>query len=145
MEPSKDSGGDIRIQSSGVQDDRPDPASSRRTRAASGMSSRKPRTILGSSATDDRLSDGAWSLHGERPVRILLVGDDGDDAVLLKRTLGKSRRAVRRPVGDKRRRGAGALATGWYDATLVDTTWALVGVELIRDATAAGCVTPLIC
>jgi CheY-like chemotaxis protein len=103
-------------------------------------------TILGSSATDDRLSDGAWSLHGSVPVRLLLVEDDEDDAVLLKRTLAK--------IPDARfdvqwvTSGAAALdalATGWYDATLVDYhLGGSSGVELVRDATAAGCVTPLI-
>lgn len=102
--------------------------------------------ILGSSATDDRLSDGAWSLHGSAPVRLLLVEDDEDDAVLLKRTLAR--------IPDARfdvqwvTSGAvalDALATGWYDATLVDyNLGGSSGVEFIRDATAAGCVTPLI-
>lgn len=102
--------------------------------------------ILGSSPSDDRLSDGAWSLHGSAPVRLLLVEDDEDDAVLLKKTLGK--------IPDARfevqwvTSGAAALdalATGWYDATLVDyRLGASSGIELIRDATAAGCVTPLI-
>jgi CheY-like chemotaxis protein len=102
--------------------------------------------ILGSSATDDRLSDGAWSMHGSAPVRLLLVEDDEDDAILLKRTLAK--------IPDARfdvqwvTSGAAALdalATGWYDATLVDyNLGGGSGVELIRDATAAGCVTPLI-
>jgi CheY-like chemotaxis protein len=103
-------------------------------------------SILGSSTMDDRLSDGAWSLHGSAPVRILLVEDDEDDAVILKRTLAK--------IPDARfdvqwvTSGAAALdalATGWYDATLVDYgLGGSSGVELIRDATAAGCVTPLI-
>jgi len=102
--------------------------------------------ILGSSPTDDRLSDGAWSLHGSAPVRLLLVEDDEDDAVILKKTLSK--------IPDARfevqwvTSGAAALealATGWYDATLVDyRLGASSGIELIRDATAAGCVTPLI-
>jgi CheY-like chemotaxis protein/putative methionine-R-sulfoxide reductase with GAF domain len=102
--------------------------------------------ILGSSATDDRLSDGAWSLHGSAPVRLLLVEDDEDDAVILKRTLAK--------IPDARfdvqwvTNGAAALealATGWYDATLVDyRLGGSTGVELIREATAAGCMTPLI-
>jgi CheY-like chemotaxis protein len=102
--------------------------------------------ILGSSPTDDRLTDGAWSLHGSSPVRLLLVEDDEEDAVLFKRTLAK--------IPDGRfevqwvTNGAAALealATGWYDATLIDyNLGAASGIELIRNATAAGCVTPLI-
>jgi FixJ family two-component response regulator len=102
--------------------------------------------ILGSSTKDDRLSDGAWSMHGSAPVRLLLVDDDEDDAIIVKRTLAK--------IPDARfdvqwvTNGAAALealATGWYDATLVDyRLGGSSGVEFIREATAAGCVTPLI-
>jgi CheY-like chemotaxis protein len=101
---------------------------------------------IASRATDERLSEGAWSLHGGDPVRLLLVEDDEDDAVILQRTLAK--------IPDARfevtwvTSGAAALealATGWYDATLIDCNLGgTSGVELIRDATAAGCVTPLI-
>jgi CheY-like chemotaxis protein len=101
---------------------------------------------IASRATDERLAEGAWSLHGGDPVRLLLVEDDEDDAVILKRTLAK--------IPDARfevtwvTSGAAALealATGWYDATLIDCNLGgTSGVEFIRDATAAGCVTPLI-
>jgi CheY-like chemotaxis protein len=103
-------------------------------------------TILGSTPTDDRLTDGAWSLHGGAPIRLLLVEDDEEDAILLKRTLAKIPDA-RFDVQWVTNGAAGleALATGWYDATLVDyNLGGSSGVELIRDATAAGCVTPLI-
>ncbi|MEA2546979.1 MAG: hypothetical protein QOI09_2252 [Chloroflexota bacterium] len=102
--------------------------------------------ILGSRPTDDRLADGAWSLHGSAPVRILLVEDDEEDAVILKATIAD--------IPDGRfdvewvTSGAAALealATGWYDATLIDyDLGASTGVEFIREATAAGCLTPLI-
>jgi CheY-like chemotaxis protein len=102
--------------------------------------------ILGSRASDDRLVDGAWSLHGSAPVRILLVEDDEDDALLLERTLAQipEARFAMTWVTD----GAAALealASGWYDATLVDCALgASSGVDFIREATAAGCMTPLI-
>ena len=44
---------------------------------------------IASRATDERLAEGAWSLHGGDPVRLLLVEDDEDDAVILQRTLAK--------------------------------------------------------
>jgi CheY-like chemotaxis protein len=102
--------------------------------------------ILGSRATDDRLADGAWSFHGSVPVRILLVDDDEDDALLLKATLeqipeGRFDLAWVKSAAE----ALEALATGWYDATFIDYNLGeSSGVELIREAIAAGCVTPLI-
>jgi CheY-like chemotaxis protein len=95
---------------------------------------------------DDRLVDGAWSLHGTAPVRILLVEDDEEDAIILKATIAEipDGRFDVEWVTD----GAAALealGTGWYDATLIDYNLGQsTGVEFIREATAAGCLTPLI-
>jgi CheY-like chemotaxis protein len=104
------------------------------------------RAILGSATADDRLADGPWSLHGSAPVRLLLVEDDEEDAILLKRTLAEipdARFEVQRVATGEA--ALQALASGWYDATLVDyNLGGSSGVDLIRDATAAGCVTPLI-
>ena len=101
---------------------------------------------LGSTATDERLSESAWSLPGGEPVRLLLVEDDEEDAIIVKSALAKIPDAQFDVTWvTSGAAGLEALATDWYDATLVDyDLGGSSGVEFIRDATAAGCVTPLI-
>ena len=102
--------------------------------------------VLGSRTSDARLDYGAWSLHAGEPVKLLLVEDDEDDAILFKKLVSKIPDAnfdVRWVSGPAS--GLQALATERYDAAIVDyRLGASTGVEFLRDAAAAGSAVPLI-
>lgn len=79
-------------------------------------------------------------------VRVLLVDDDEDDALLTRATLADG-------FGDRfsmdwagtYARGLEGLTTGGYDVALVDYNLGReTGIELLRSATARGCRTPII-
>ena len=79
-------------------------------------------------------------------LKILLVEDDEDDYLLTSELLKEiegTKFAVHWVTGYED--GYSRLKTGYYDVVLIDHFFGgHTGVELVRDATAAGCTTPMI-